>query len=287
MTEEEIARLEARGQAWADAAVLAVLAAVAAQVAALTVSAARAVVARVLASVDWLGFEAVLLRVARQGYASGMEGRLVAAGALPDVDVPLELAVHARTATDSLRAAVADVVDAARAGADPVALGDGLRRAGTRAGLAVDYVAARSVNEGATEAARSAGRRLVWRAERTACLACLAYSGAVTEPGDVFRPLIPGMDIHLPLVETPPRHPRCRCTVAPYTGTEASGRSTPDVASGLAREARRSIALGRSGYASNPARIRAAERLLRLGADLPASVTARSAAAVRRGTFTH
>lgn len=286
MTEEEIARLEARGQAWADAAVLAALAAVAVQVAALTASAARAVVVRVLVGVDWLGFERVLLRVARQGYASGVEGRLVSADALPDVDVPLELVGHARTATDTLRAAVADVVDAARSGADPVALGDGLRRAGTRAGMAVDYTAARSVNEGVVEAARAAGRRMIWRAERTACLACLSYSGAVAAPGDVFRPLIPGMDIRLPLVQTPPRHPRCRCTLAPYAGPVASSRSTPDVASGLAREARRSIALGRSGYASNPALVRAAERLLRLGADLPASVTARSAAAIRRGTFT-
>lgn len=129
--------------------------------------------------------------------------------------------------------------------------------------------------------------RVVWVAERGACLTCLALSGQVADPGtgmwfDEFatfdkRPM-PVWPPGMPLMG-PPRHPHCRCRLRIIA---ASNTMLP---AALAREARRSVARGFSDHASRPARLSAADRLLAVGARLPVSVQGRAAQDVARGAF--
>lgn len=284
MTDEEIAQLEARAQGWALAAGLAVLAAALVSAAGAPVGAVRAVLARALDAVDVGRFAAVLRRAASQGYASGVGGALVRAGARPDVGLPREFAAEVASGSVRLAGAVADARGRVFTAPVDEVLAQ-VRGAERAARSAVSFAVVRGVGEGVAAAAASDGVRLMWVAERDACLACLSYSGAVAEPGAVFAPLLPGFDVTLPAVRVPPRHPHCRCMCRPYSGPVAGGRSRVDVASGLAREARRSVVLGVSAFDSRPRRLRAADWLIRLGADLPGGVTARGAAAVRRGSF--
>jgi hypothetical protein len=156
------------------------------------------------------------------------------------------------------------------------------------------FVAERAVAAGiATETARAAADPdvpgepgLLWLAERDGCLICAALSGHVVAAGDLFPDVTFG---DRPLgwrVPHPPAHPHCRCRVRPYSGPPPSDDiSATDPASVLAREARRSVARGWSAYDSEPARLRAADRLVRKGADLPASVVARAVSDLRAGEF--
>lgn len=129
--------------------------------------------------------------------------------------------------------------------------------------------------------------RVVWIAERAACLTCLALSGQVANPsiGEWFdedatfdkRPMEvwpPGSSLM-----GPPRHPHCRCRLRIIAATNTM---LPDA---LAREARRTVARGWSDFASHPARLSAADRLLAAGARLPVSVQSRAAQDVARGVF--
>lgn len=95
------------------------------------------------------------------------------------------------------------------------------------------------LNEGLAAAAEHVGGRLVWIAERDACVTCLALSGHVVDAGDAFNwrltfeakaypPM--GFDANGQLVqielERPPRHPYCRCRVSPWLGhDEAAARA--------------------------------------------------------------
>lgn len=129
--------------------------------------------------------------------------------------------------------------------------------------------------------------RVVWAAERGACLTCLALSGQVANPsiGEWFdedatfdkRPM-PVWPPDMPLMG-PPRHPHCRCRLRIIAATNTM---LPDA---LAREARRTVARGWSDFASHPARLSAADRLLAVGARLPVSVENRAAVDVARGVF--
>lgn len=129
--------------------------------------------------------------------------------------------------------------------------------------------------------------RVVWLAERGACLTCQALSGQVADPSsgtwfDEFatfdrRPM-PVWPPDQPLMG-PPRHPHCRCRLRIIS---ASNTMLPDA---LAREARRSVARGFSDHASRPARLGAADRLLAAGMRLPVTVEHRAARDVARGTF--
>lgn len=157
-----------------------------------------------------------------------------------------------------------------------------------RAKAQIRSVAATAVNEGASAGAQHAAPRLgasglMWVAERDACLHCLALSGHVIKPGERFPASVTWGDRPLKWREfsgRPPRHPHCRCRIRPVIG-DASALS--DV---LQREARRSVVRGFSlPTESQPARLRAAARMLRRGAGLPKSVEAYGRQAVREGRF--
>jgi hypothetical protein len=142
------------------------------------------------------------------------------------------------------------------------------------------------VNAGVSEVARTMGMRLIWVAERNACLDCLAHAGYAVSPGDYF----PGVSFD-PLAESndvqhPPLHPNCRCEVRTYDGPAGPpdlNRSTVDPAARLAAEARRSVVYQWTEYESGPAARRAAEALLAAGAGLPASVEKQARKALKRG----
>lgn len=139
----------------------------------------------------------------------------------------------------------------------------------------------RAVSAGTAAVAQLAGMNVVWIAERNACLNCLAYSGQVVEPGRPFPPGLTFGDRPLkplgPLLY-PPLHPNCRCQLD-ITNLE------PGQDDSLVREAQRTVARGWSEYASEPARRRAADALIRRGSLLPRSVLARAARDIASGSF--
>lgn len=133
------------------------------------------------------------------------------------------------------------------------------------------------------------GLRVVWFAERDACLTCLALSGHVIDPnlgqgfdedatfgkpGSAPEVWPPGM----PLMG-PPRHPSCRCRL------RIIGADNTLVPQALRREAERSVARGWSGYDSRRSRLSAADRLVRGANRLPKTVNTRAARDVARGSF--
>lgn len=153
----------------------------------------------------------------------------------------------------------------------------------------VAWAVQRAASEGTARVAARAGVRLLWVAERNACLHCLAYSGRVVAVGSEFPRNLTFGDKPLEPYGTllyPPLHPNCRCHVEPYDGPDPSrDRRALDYASGLAREARRTVVRGWSEHSTEPARLRAADRLLKAGASLPPTVVERARRDVRRGRF--
>lgn len=157
---------------------------------------------------------------------------------------------------------------------------------GKQAEGATRWAANRALNLGISDAAKATGHRLLWSAERNACLKCYAYSGLAVTPGEVFPvglTLGTGTST-LGGVPYPPLHRYCRCRVMPYSGPDAT-QLGEDAASGLQREANRSVARGWSDYASLPERLRAVDLLLARGFLLPKTVLARAARDRRRGSF--
>jgi hypothetical protein len=145
------------------------------------------------------------------------------------------------------------------------------------------WIVNRGVSAGVQQAAKSQRLQTVWRAERDGCVHCMAYSGKVDRGngwptgltyGD--KPLAQPGD-NLP---APPLHPRCRCQLSVWSDEWASGSLTLPVA--LEREARRSIVKGWALESeSDPARRRAAARLLARDPGLPRTVEERARRAVR------
>lgn len=140
---------------------------------------------------------------------------------------------------------------------------------------------------GALHVAREVGGQVMWVPERNACLHCLAYAGQVTDPGTPFpggrtfgdKPL---SDVPL---KGPPLHPNCRCRLSVWLGSR-DGVGDTEAPKALEREAWRTVLRGWSPYASEPARIRAADRLLdNLPGAMPASVQEYARRAIRRGYF--
>lgn len=191
------------------------------------------------------------------------------------------------------------------------------------------------LNGGIVTAAQAAGARLLWIAERDACLACTAVSGHVVPVGTAFPD---GAQFGrrrgaFAPVTAPPLHPHCRCRVSPWRGHDADAAAaststwadaitearkkgdqvaeraarrasaaakqaaaTTDYAAALRREAERAVLRGDSAFDSERARLGAADRLLiRVGAattsrspsgwQVPATVKAKTRAAVKRGSF--
>lgn len=152
-----------------------------------------------------------------------------------------------------------------------------------------NYVA----NDAITQIAGHQGEKLLWIAERDACVICLALAGEIADPmtglgfdefatyGPYTAPSVwpPG----LPLMR-PPRHPHCRCQVCIWLG---SAPGMPDFPASLKREAARSILKGWSlPSESKRVRLEAARRLLADGGrGLPKTVQERAAHDVARGRF--
>lgn len=182
-----------------------------------------------------------------------------------------------------VREALAAEAAALRQADDDAARRAVMERAKTR----VREVAASIMNEAAaagseTVAHRTGASGLVWVAERDACLTCQALSGQTVEIGQRFSALLTFGDRPLKwrrFTGRPPRHPHCRCRVQPWHGEQS-------VTTSLIREARRSVVKGFSlPSESEPARLRAARRLLRRGAGLPRTVEAYGRASVTAGRF--
>lgn len=143
------------------------------------------------------------------------------------------------------------------------------------------------ISKGKIAVALATGHNLLWVPERDACLHCLAHAGWVWRPGSRLPKGLTYADKPLPgRVRYPPLHPNCRCeavlTDLPV-GAPSRERSRLDPAARLAAEARRSVVLGWTDHASQAATLRAMDRLLRQGADLPTSVEQRARRAVAAG----
>lgn len=164
------------------------------------------------------------------------------------------------------------------------------------AGMDVDRDARSLVNQAVNRAAHDTAvdhdTRLIWVAERTACVVCAALSGDVVGADEDFSPHAtfgdkptewwtpPGVTLL-----RPPRHPRCRCRVEPWLG-HAGPPGSLSLPEALKREAQRSILRGFSVPSeSETVRVRAADRLLARGTQLPKTVRAYARAAVNRGRF--
>lgn len=148
-------------------------------------------------------------------------------------------------------------------------------------------VARQSANEASNDALTSVSRAAsdvvsVWRAERNACLHCLAYQGQIDDgkgypSGLTFaaKPISKGR------VKRPPLHPNCRCTQSLVHVDEVEA-----LADTFKREAQRSVLRGWSlPSESEKARVEAAKRLVQRGNTLPKSVNAYAQAAIKAGEF--
>jgi hypothetical protein len=123
----------------------------------------------------------------------------------------------------------------------------------------------------------------MWRAERDACLHCLAYQGHYAEQDTGFPSglTFAAAPLHTGAVPDPPLHPYCRCEIV----LVSLDRVGP-VSDALKREAERSVLKGWSRPSeSEKARVAAADRLVKRGTNLPASVQKSATTAVRRGHF--
>lgn len=141
----------------------------------------------------------------------------------------------------------------------------------------------RASNEGITQVGEADPRSvLIWRAERDACVHCLAYQGHVRIRGKYPTGLTFGKKpLHKDTVRMPPLHPNCRCTQ-----WIISREVSAPVIQGLLREAERSILRGWSVESeSEQVRIDAARKLLAKHPKMPKSVQAYARSAVRAGEF--
>lgn len=189
----------------------------------------------------------------------------------------------------ALRKDLSDAAKIARSGiktqADAAAVAGKVRAGKARIEGHARSVANEGINAGTADVARTMELRLLWVAERNACLDCLAHAGHAVEPGALF----PGVSFDPRSrpreVEWPPLHPNCRCQVRTFDGPAGAppkDRSSLSPAARLAAEARRSVVYQWTDYESGPAARRAAEALLRAGAGLPASVEARARRALKQ-----
>lgn len=145
------------------------------------------------------------------------------------------------------------------------------------------WVTNRASNEGLTQVGEAdPSSVLIWRAERNACVHCLAYQGHARVRGGYPTGLTFGKKpLHKNPVSMPPLHPNCRCTQWLISRDTAKA-----IQEALLREAKRSILRGWSVESeSNTVRVDAARKLLAKNPAMPKSVQAYARAAVRAGEF--
>lgn len=215
---------------------------------------------------------------------------------------------------------VAEVADKVRVDFEQLEIADfsQLRTAMARAAQvsnpvkqAASWTVNRASSGGILSAAVSRGARLLWVAERDACVVCLKLSGTLCDPGQGVgfdeeatfgkpgsAPSVwpPGMPLMMP-----PRHPHCRCHPELWYGPardeggpfDNAVYNNPQIAAGvdlpaaLRREAKRSILRGWSlPSESAKARLDAADRLLAIGSGMPRTVEDRARRAVHNRRFT-
>lgn len=177
-------------------------------------------------------------------------------------------------------------------------------RAVTTIDRAASYVVNDSSNTGAARLADSVGAGRLWVALPDACLSCQGMSGRVAPAGQPFddgflSTFTDKATLPWPAggaFDGPPLHPHDRCRVVPWLGATMVGTPNPwgvqpaigghDLPQALRREARRAVVKGWSlPSESQASRLRAADRLLARGANLPKTVRAYGRAAVKRGRF--
>ncbi len=148
-------------------------------------------------------------------------------------------------------------------------------------------VARHSTNEASNDALTTVSHHIdvlvsVWRAERDACVHCLAYQGEIDNGKGYPAGLTFGKE---PLtnkrVAKPPLHPNCRCTQS-----LVHKDVVVPLAKSLKREAKRSVLRGWSRPSeSESVRLEAAKRLVQSGNTLPKSVNEYARQAIKRGEF--
>lgn len=180
-----------------------------------------------------------------------------AAGQHPRIPAPIEPGADAQQAAEAIPAAVEQEQGHALAlltAAGLTAMGfAGLTSAFTRARRAVGRIAAgmavaitSAASYGASLIARALGdgTRLLWVAEPDACPACAAYAGLHIGPGGKFPgglSLDPRRTVFPTAITGPPRHPRCRCGLIPWSPNwPVDGTPLPTLLRQRARTARRS-----------------------------------------------
>lgn len=201
----------------------------------------------------------------------------------------------AQAIADLRQRAGTDLADAAafaqnmpmRSHGDMLAVAGKANRATTRSDQTARWVFNRGANRGVELVALQLGAEKLWIAERDACLTCLAYSGDTAGATELFpagKTYGDKSTVRWP-IPGPPAHPNCRCRLQVWLGSEAEVGPV-EMPEALRREAQRTVARGWSEYASEPARVRAATRLLGQGATLlPRSVLDRARMAVAAGRF--
>ena len=193
---------------------------------------------------------------------------------------PKSLFAAAREAERKIAADVRAAKKLARVGADAATVLAPASAARNSLSASVTTLVNQAGNMGTTAVADAVGLPTVWVAETNACVVCLAYSGHIAKPGATFPGgLTYGAKSYFPTsIETPPRHPHCRCTVEVL--------HSADYAAALRREADRSVLRGFSLESESMAvRLDAAERLVATDPDAPKSVIAYAKRSVRNGEF--
>lgn len=153
-------------------------------------------------------------------------------------------------------------------------------QAATAAKGGAEWVTNRAASDAVAEVEKGlAGFKRVWRSERTACVHCAAYAGVTALTGQAF----PGgltydeKPISVEPVPSPPLHGHCRCR------QELIRVDDDAIPEALKREARRSIAKGWSLESeSEKTRLKAIEKLLAMGPDLPKTVVKQAEKTVRQ-----
>lgn len=240
---------------------------------------------------------AILTRYAEQALDTAVTA-IIAGTGLADTGVVLD-APTLEVIRGAERAALAYIQDAVRllhGAPDPLATRSALATA-SRAVTSLASTASLAVNGAANTApydlAVRNGMRLLWIAERDACVVCAALSGHLSDPGigegfdeTATFGTTPAPDVWppgMPLLR-PPRHINCRCQIVVWEGSRPGEQTLPDR---LQHEARRSILKGWSRPSeSQRVRLKAAHRLLAEGGGgLPQSVQEEAARSVARGRF--